>query len=66
MGETHKTKIHTTESSKIFEEAWVEEEHVFCSGEALKGHPGVYLHIGKEGHVVCPYCSKCFRQKTHS
>lgn len=28
-------------------------------GEAL-GHPAVYLNLGKEGKVICPYCSKCF------
>lgn len=28
-------------------------------GEPL-GHPAVYLNLGKEGKVVCPYCSKCF------
>ncbi|MBY0500520.1 MAG: zinc-finger domain-containing protein [Alphaproteobacteria bacterium] len=24
------------------------------------GHPVVYLNLGKEGKVICPYCSKCF------
>lgn len=66
MDKTHKTMTHITGVAQVFEEVWVEEEHIFCAGEALKGHPGVYLHMGKEGHVVCPYCSKCFRQKSHS
>ncbi len=24
------------------------------------GHPLVYLNMGKNDSVVCPYCSKCF------
>jgi uncharacterized Zn-finger protein len=32
-----------------------------CDGGANNSkHPLVYLNIGKEGYVVCPYCSKYF------
>jgi uncharacterized Zn-finger protein len=24
------------------------------------GHPNVFLHIGADGQVVCPYCSRRF------
>ncbi len=24
------------------------------------GHPAIYLNLGKEGKIVCPYCSKCY------
>src|SRR5258708_1801945 len=24
------------------------------------GHPTIYLNLGKEGKVVCPYCSRVF------
>ena len=31
-------------------------------GELLE-HPNVYLHMDKDGYVVCPYCSRRFRLK---
>lgn len=42
---------------------WVNETRVFCAGENLKGHPGIYLYL-KAGKAVCPYCSKTFQQAT--
>ncbi len=27
-------------------------------GSGPLGHPVIYLHLGKEGDVICPYCSK--------
>ena len=24
------------------------------------GHPVIYLNLGKEEKVICPYCSRCF------
>lgn len=35
----------------------VEEPTVGCDGGAL-GHPLVYLKIGAEGAVDCPYCGR--------
>lgn len=29
-------------------------------GGGALGHPLVYLHIEREGEVVCPYCSRRF------
>ena len=29
-------------------------------GGGLFGHPVVYLNLGKEGKIICPYCSKCY------
>ena len=29
------------------------------------GHPAVYLNLGKEGKVVCPYCSKSFVKNSY-
>lgn len=29
-------------------------------GDGPLGHPLVYLEIGDEGDVVCPYCSRRF------
>ena len=39
----------------------VDQEVVSCdgSGGAL-GHPLVYLNIGPEGYIDCPYCDRRF------
>lgn len=41
----------------------VETKVVACdgtgSGDTL-GHPKVYLNVGKDGRVECPYCSRLF------
>ena len=29
-------------------------------GQGILGHPVVFLNLGTEGKVVCPYCSKCY------
>lgn len=29
-------------------------------GDGVLGHPVIYLNLGKEEKVVCPYCSKFF------
>ena len=29
-----------------------------CDGGGPLGHPKVYLKIGDEGEIVCPYCSR--------
>ena len=40
---------------------WVDGDQVFCAGEDLKGHPGIYLNLQKK-KAVCPYCSRVFQQ----
>ena len=49
----------------------VNSKKVSCQGErgndgAISGHPLVYLNMGKNDFVACPYCSKYFtiKQKT--
>ena len=37
----------------------VTTSRVACDGGAL-GHPKVYLEMGDEGFVECPYCDKRF------
>ena len=32
------------------------------SGQSL-GHPTIYLDMGDDNSVTCPYCSKCFIYK---
>lgn len=39
----------------------VETTRVACDGgEGPLGHPRVWLNIGPEGFVECPYCDKRF------
>jgi hypothetical protein len=43
----------------------VDSKKVSCAGEKVEGiagegHPQVYLDMGKNDFVVCPYCSKYF------
>jgi len=38
-----------------------EKTVVKCDGGGgVLGHPVIYLNLGKENKVVCPYCNKCF------
>jgi uncharacterized Zn-finger protein len=38
---------------------------VKCDGGAASlGHPVIYLNVGKEEKVICPYCNKCFVKNT--
>ncbi len=38
----------------------VSEARVACDGGGALGHPKVYLQIGDEGFVECPYCDRRF------
>ena len=39
----------------------VEEKVVSCDGgEGPLGHPNVYLNMGAQGRVECPYCDRLF------
>jgi uncharacterized Zn-finger protein len=38
----------------------VASESVACDGDGPLGHPRVYLSIGKEGFIDCPYCDRRF------
>ncbi len=39
----------------------VESRSVSCDGGiGSSGHPNVYLKIGNENKVICPYCSRVF------
>ncbi|MBA3813377.1 MAG: zinc-finger domain-containing protein [Alphaproteobacteria bacterium] len=33
-------------------------------GGGVLGHPVIYLNLGKEEKIVCPYCSRCFIMAT--
>ncbi len=39
----------------------VETTRVACDGDGGPlGHPRVFLEIGDDGEIVCPYCSRHF------
>lgn len=35
-------------------------------GDGPLGHPLIYLNLGKEGKVICPYCNKFFVKEESS
>ena len=44
-----------------FETITVDTDRVACDGGGGPlGHPKVYLNLGSEGRVECPYCSRVF------
>jgi uncharacterized Zn-finger protein len=46
---------------------YVNSKKISCSGsDADSRHPLVYLNIGKDNFVICPYCGKHFINKNHS
>ena len=39
----------------------VHSKKVSCDGGGgVLGHPKIYLDMGKENQIICPYCSKIF------
>lgn len=43
----------------------VKDSVIHCDGgSGVLGHPVIYLNLGKEEKVMCPYCSKCFIKET--
>lgn len=42
----------------------VDNKKISCDGgSGASNHPLVYLNMGKEDHITCPYCSKYFTLK---
>ena len=43
------------------------KRHVACEGDGeISTHPKIYLKIGAENSVTCPYCSKHFILKAEA
>ena len=41
---------------------YTDSPRVACDGgRGPLGHPRVFLAIGEEGEVMCPYCSRLYR-----
>ena len=48
-------------STIVHEVLHVKSKKVSCDGsKSASSHPLVYLNMGDNDHVVCPYCSKYF------
>ncbi len=53
-----------TTQPKALEVVHVTSKKVSCEGaKADSSHPLIYLNMGNEDHVVCPYCSRYFTIK---
>lgn len=42
------------------EEVFTAKKRVNCDGPTFSRHPRVYLNMGNDGRVYCPYCSRTF------
>ena len=38
----------------------VSQKKVSCDGGGVLGHPKIFLDMGKNVEILCPYCSKIF------
>jgi uncharacterized Zn-finger protein len=41
-----------------------EDAVVACDGEGALGHPRVFLNLGKQAAIDCPYCGRRFTRKS--
>lgn len=58
---TQETKI-TSDSENVIKTT---QKRVSCNGGGgALGHPAIYLNMGTDGQVVCPYCSARFVLET--
>lgn len=49
---------NTSESEQVIKTS---QKRVSCNGGGgALGHPAIYLNMGTDGQVVCPYCSARF------
>lgn len=47
---------HTEPSETLY----VSEHRISCDGGGTLGHPRVFLEMGPDGKVECPYCDRLF------
>ena len=50
-------------NSTIVEKNTVSSKHVSCDGGQFYGHPKIYLEIGQQKNIKCPYCGQVFIYK---
>jgi uncharacterized Zn-finger protein len=57
IGRRNRSEIVT----EPFEIITVDTDRVACDGGGgALGHPKVYLNLGEEGRIECPYCSRVY------
>ena len=44
----------------------VESKRVGCDGGGVLGHPLVYLEMGQQSEIACPYCSRKYQLKKNT
>ena len=44
----------------------VNKRRIACDGGGALGHPKVFLEMGQDTHVECPYCDRRFVLKAGS
>jgi len=70
-GNNQNSSLKNNSFSSPLEILHVNSKKVSCDGSRddkshAAGHPMVYLDMGKNDFVICPYCSKYFTlQKSH-
>lgn len=42
------------------EEIYTAQKRVHCDGPEFGRHPRIFLNMGSDGRVYCPYCSRLF------
>ena len=50
-------------NSTIVEKSTVNSKYVSCDGGSSYGHPKIYLKIGQQKNIKCPYCGQIFVYK---
>ena len=48
------------EQPRIEDEITVTARRIACDGGGALGHPRVWLNLGEDDAVTCPYCSRRF------
>lgn len=48
------------EAPRIEDEITVTARRIACDGGGALGHPRVWLNLGDDNAVTCPYCSRRF------
>ncbi len=46
------------EDARGNETIYVADKDVDCDGGGVLGHPKVYLDLGEDGEIACPYCGR--------
>lgn len=60
------TQVEKKMTTKAPERIETNQTRIACNGDGggVSGHPNVWLEMGEEGHVQCPYCSRLFVLKS--